>query len=90
MKKLFLLSFIFVINCDPVEVLNKIDSNSFIDNKECIGKNGHYSVYKRKVNGGTLYEYYYEGLSAKDIALSMRVIFIPDSGDTSIQASFKQ
>lgn len=57
----------------------KIRTESLI-NSEFIGHSGkYYRVYKRKVPGGTIYEYHLENVMDRAIAEGLRIIFISDT-----------
>ena len=86
MKMLFLSVLLLFVACDVCEECRQ--SNNVVDNKVFIGGTKGYAIYSRKVDGGTLYEYHYNGTTYMQEARGFRVVFIPDSCAVVAQAPF--
>jgi hypothetical protein len=87
MTKIFILSlFLLGVACDDFNSCRQ--QQRVVDNKILVGRTEAYTIYARKVDGGTLYEYYYNGMTYMQKARGFRVVFIPDSGATVTQAPF--
>jgi len=50
-----------------------------VDTKVLVGKSGDYTIYSRRVSGGTLYEYHYDAPTFAQSAKGFRVVFVADS-----------